>query len=106
MLRYKSKEKPFDLDWQYLLKLFNDAHGLCFYTDIQMNVNAGGRDRSSVSVDKLIPDKGYVKGNVVLCTRRANLIKNDLTIEELKRWMPDWHSRIRRFYNADINNGI
>ena len=33
----------------------------------------------------LIPDKGYVKGNVHWISRRANRIKSDATVEELEK---------------------
>jgi hypothetical protein len=38
---------------------------------------------NSPSIDKVIPQLGYVKGNVRVISRRANTIKNDATIEEL-----------------------
>lgn len=37
------------------------------------------------SVDRLIPELGYVKGNVIVISFRANRIKNDATIEELQK---------------------
>lgn len=36
-------------------------------------------------LDRLIPDKGYVKGNVHWISRRANRIKSDATVEELEK---------------------
>jgi hypothetical protein len=29
-------------------------------------------------LDKVIPERGYVAGNVVLCSNRFNTVKNDL----------------------------
>lgn len=37
------------------------------------------------SLDKIIPEKGYVKGNIVVVSMRANRLKNDATPEELRR---------------------
>lgn len=34
------------------------------------------------SVDRLIPEKGYVKGNITIISYRANTIKNNGTVEE------------------------
>ena len=46
-----------------------------------------GRERTdnSPSVDRLIPSLGYVKGNIVIVSYRANRIKNDATLVELRK---------------------
>lgn len=43
----------------------------------------GKRTDNSPSIDKIIPEKGYVCGNIVVVSWRANRIKNDAKIEEL-----------------------
>jgi hypothetical protein len=40
---------------------------------------------TSPSLDKIIPEKGYVKGNVVWVSRRANRIKSDASLKELEQ---------------------
>ncbi len=40
---------------------------------------------NSPSLDRIIPSKGYVKGNVAVISLRANQIKNDATIEDLQK---------------------
>ena len=42
-----------------------------------------GRSDNSPSIDKIIPSKGYVKGNVWVISWRANRIKYDATPDEL-----------------------
>ena len=44
---------------------------------------------TSPSLDRVFPKKGYVKGNVVVMSWRANSIKRDATLEELKK-LVDW----------------
>lgn len=42
------------------------------------------------SLDRLIPQRGYVPGNVVVISCRANTMKHDATVEEIEqlaRWM-------------------
>jgi hypothetical protein len=73
-------------------------NGKCFYTDeIMICIRGQGRNRDGLSVDKIIPDKGYVINNVVFCTNKVNLCKNDLSLEEIKQWMPSWYLRIEKF---------
>lgn len=46
----------------------------------------------SPSLDKLVPLLGYVKGNVRIISNRANMLKRDATLAELKRlaeWMEE-----------------
>ncbi len=49
-----------------------------------------GRPRpESPTLDKLIPELGYVPGNVAVISFRANLIKQDATAEEIAR-VAEW----------------
>jgi len=89
------KALAFDLDWLYLKSMYEQQDGKCFYTDAEMRTVRGqGQSRLSLSVDKIVPEKGYVKSNVVLVTKRANLIKNDVTLVEMKEWLPNWYRRL------------
>lgn len=44
---------------------------------------------NSPSLDRIVPSEGYVKGNVQVISQRANIMKNDASIEELRRFA-DW----------------
>lgn len=47
------------------------------------------RERSAV-IDRINPKRGYVPGNIVVISYRANRIKSDATLKELKalvRWL-------------------
>jgi len=46
-----------------------------------------GKDKAcdnSPSLDKIVPELGYVKGNVRVISQRANLLKSNATLEELR----------------------
>jgi hypothetical protein len=63
--------------------------------------NTAGRNDNGVSFDQIDPGKGYVKGNVMVMSWRANRIKNDGTADE--------HRRIAEFMELDFEevfNGI
>ena len=94
----KDHELPFNLKADHLLDLYKTQKGRCFYTDRRIIPGIEHQNkRHTISLDRIIPHKGYVKGNVVLCSGQANLIKNDQTLADLKLWMPDWYDRIQKF---------
>jgi hypothetical protein len=43
-----------------------------------------GYHPNSPSLDKIIPEKGYIKGNVWVISNRANTLKNDASLQELQ----------------------
>ncbi len=43
-----------------------------------------GYHPNSPSLDKIIPEKGYIKGNVWVISNRANTLKNDASLQELE----------------------
>lgn len=49
----------------------------------------GGPD--SASIDRIVNSEGYVPGNVMIISRRANELKRDATPEELRR-LADFYS--------------
>lgn len=44
------------------------------------------KTRYAPSLDRLIPEKGYVKGNVWVISNKANSMKNDANKEDLERF--------------------
>jgi hypothetical protein len=98
LLRGKAKKQniPFEISHKDLSSLFEKQKGLCFYTDQPMVWNRSeGHTRKALTVDRIDGTKGYVAGNIVLCSWRANAIKNDLTIDELRQWIPSWWKRLQ-----------
>lgn len=57
----------------------------CPVLGIELDYFAEGKQENSPSFDRVDPSKGYVKGNVVIISLRANRIKNDGTAEEHER---------------------
>jgi len=69
-----------NIDADYLIEIFHNQDGKCYYTQEVMGLNNYGRGRgnqfgSTLSVDRLTPNLGYVKGNIVLCTHLSNTSK-------------------------------
>lgn len=53
---------------------------------------------SSPSLDKIVPEKGYVKGNVWVISARANQLKSNASLSELKKLVTNLEK------NADKQN--
>jgi len=80
----------FNLDVNFVMKLFNNQKGKCYYTGKALQIvsieKIGNRtvvtEPFKMSLDRKIPSKGYIKGNVVWCTFLVNMVKNLLTEED------------------------
>ena len=96
--RAKRTRIPFDFSKEQFIHQYKIQGGLCFYTDDKMICEVGsGVKRNSFSVDKIVPEKGYIYGNVVFSCLRINACKQDLSLDEIKQWMPEWYSRIENY---------
>tara|TARA_R110002153_G_scaffold147729_1_gene299011 strand:- start:287 stop:652 length:366 start_codon:yes stop_codon:yes gene_type:complete len=72
-LRYKAKKGnlPFDLTAKYLIKIFPTN---CKCPALGTEFNWFGEYNLVPTVDRIIPERGYTKGNVVWVSQLANLI--------------------------------
>jgi hypothetical protein len=61
--------------------------------------NGKGPSDNSPSLDRIIPERGYVKGNIVVTSWRANSLKSDSTLEEMKK-IVSFYEKLLTF-NAD-----
>ena len=64
--------------------------GICPVVGIKMERGPVKDFKTSPSVDRIIPELGYVKGNIQVISNKANTMKNDATPEELRmfaRWV-------------------
>ena len=84
--RYKL---PFDLTLGYLKKIFDDCGGMCPMTGFTMKKNSTQNDNYSMSLDRIIPEKGYTQKNVRIVSRWYNSAKgtnsDDFTLEMCRR---------------------
>lgn len=78
--RAKEKNLNFDLDVEYLLSIYTD---ICPILEIPLNWDGGPKTDNTPALDKIIPEKGYVKGNVRFISTKANSMKTDATLEQL-----------------------
>lgn len=99
--RCKKNDIEFIITQEEFITQYNKQQGKCFYTDEIMlcQVDKGGVNKYSLSADRIYFDQGYTKENTILCCFRINAIKRDLTLDEMKKWMPDWYQRIIDYQN-------
>lgn len=77
--RAKRKQLPFDLKPEFLTL---PTH--CPVLGIPLSVGTRQNKQNSFSLDRIIPEKGYVLGNVLVISHRANTLKMNATVEELE----------------------
>lgn len=69
---------PFDLRWEDLV-----VPKFCPYLGAPISVGDGSPGPWSPSLDRIDPTGGYVLGNVRVISRKANIMKNDATPDQL-----------------------
>jgi len=77
--RAKAKSLPFDLKYTDI-----SIPDFCPVLNVPISVGTTNSPNSP-TLDKIIPKHGYVKGNVMVISRRANTIKTDATPKELMK---------------------
>jgi hypothetical protein len=77
-LRSQQKNLDFDLTLEDII-----IPDFCPVLGIALKSNERTSNENSPSLDRIIPDKGYVKGNVIVVSHRANMIKHNATPEEI-----------------------
>ncbi len=92
--RAKAKGLPFDLQASDIVI---PTH--CPVLGIKLEWGVGRKasaNHASPSVDRLVPHKGYVRGNICVISNRANHLKNNATVEELEALIAYMHRELRR----------
>lgn len=84
-----NKENIFDITYDDLLNLYNIQEGKCAISGITLtynrsSTNIGHKINDNLSVDRIDSNKGYTKDNVQLVCTIINMMKNDLTQEQLE----------------------
>ena len=87
--RSKSRSEVTDLTLEYLKEIWENQNGLCTYTNIKMEMPRSSQDEdikkspTKLSLDRIDPSIGYIKGNVEFVCYCINVMKNDFTKQEM-----------------------
>lgn len=84
--RAKAKSLAFDLTEDHLKEIWTDV---CPVFNIPLDIQALKNSPQHAELDRIIPELGYVNGNVAWLSQRANRIKDNAKLEELER-LVDW----------------
>ena len=90
--RARDKNVPFDIDLEYVRSMVGENAELASHCPVfnipldwsRLRNNGGKPVPNSPSIDRIVPERGYVKGNIKIISFRANQIKSDASHEELK----------------------
>lgn len=92
-LRAAKYNLDFNLDEEYLESIWT---GICpVFGEPIIIYDSNRSDLWAAELDRFIPSKGYVKGNVTFLSRKANRMKNNMEIEDIMKlieWMKNYES--------------
>mgnify|MGYP003132556172 FL=1 len=82
--RAVKKGVPFNITAQYIRSIW-PANNRCPVLDVPLRVSKGQASDTSPSLDRIVPKKGYVRGNVIIVCNKVNIIKAHASPKEIWR---------------------
>ena len=100
--RAQNKNVPFTITLKYLREVAGDHCPVFGHKFVwgRSKLGKGKTTGDSPSLDRIVPELGYVPGNVVFISHNANRIKNDATEKELYA-VADWLHEVRKKVNVN-----
>lgn len=92
--RSAKMQRECEVDTPFLVELFQQQNGICPYSGRKMVFDINSPER--LSLDRKDSTQGYTKTNVVWCCWQANNIKQDLTMDEFKKWVEILHTTLNK----------
>jgi len=85
-LKRKGIELEINLSIEDLKEIYDKQNGKCFWFDIPLDINSVLEKGNllSMSADRIDNNKGYIKDNIVICCRFANLGRQDCDFDKFK----------------------
>ena len=86
--RAKAKSIPYNIDGEYILSLWEEQNGCCAVLGLPFNLSyseelqKGWSKKDAPSLDRIVPEKGYTKGNIRLVWYQVNIAKGVYTDKE------------------------
>jgi len=89
VVRKRAFCKKYDIAFDLTCEDF-EIPEFCPLLGVKLSRGVGIAHEYSPELDRIIPSKGYVKGNVWVISRKANMIKTNATIEEIRLVASNW----------------
>jgi hypothetical protein len=83
--RAKKKDLPIDINKSHLVRLWEKQDGKCAFSGrpLVLQSGAGRVHPDSPSLDRIVPELGYIKGNVRIVTYHVNVCLSEFGDEAL-----------------------
>lgn len=85
--RARLKGFEYNLDFNYIWKVFKYQKGTCLQTNIPLEISSGhglaNRSPWGFSIDRIDNDEGYVKGNIQIVSNMYNMCKSTWKHEDI-----------------------
>ena len=93
--RAKKQNVPFNLTVDDMKDLIKNAADICPALGVKMKIAKlyANDSNYSPSFDRIDPKKGYTKNNIVIVSNRANRIKSDATVDEIRK-VADFYEKL------------
>ncbi|MBA3678508.1 MAG: hypothetical protein H0W74_14090 [Sphingosinicella sp.] len=92
--RARARGIPFDITHGEVQEIISSW--TCTYCGTLVGTFAGGLRPQSATLDRLVPELGYVKGNVCLACHACNSAKGEHTLQSLRAWADKLEGIINR----------
>lgn len=93
--RADKKKLPFNITQENVRELVVDLV-YCPVLGIKLNWNSTKLEDDSPTLDKIIPELGYVQGNIAIISCKANRIKTDATVDEVRKVWSWYNKKVSR----------
>lgn len=92
-LRARNKNMPFDIDTQYIKGMAEEQDFKCCISGRTFDTSPSEYrvNPNTVSLDKIVPELGYVRGNVRLVTWQVNCAISEYGFEKFAELCKDVH---------------
>lgn len=81
--RARLKGFDFDLTLEHIVELYDKQKGVCYISGVEMTLEK--HSPRTISIDRIDSSKGYIIGNIGLCTDFINQAKSNYSLEEFKK---------------------
>tara|TARA_R100000734_G_C3293715_1_gene85160 strand:+ start:519 stop:968 length:450 start_codon:yes stop_codon:yes gene_type:complete len=104
--RALKKDVPCTLTWEELIPLVKERCPYFIEIKLDWNNKKKGITKESPTLDRIIPEKGYVDGNVEIISSKANNIKSIGTSEDLYRVADRLYEHERENKNIELGESL